>query len=126
LQKERTAKPPTSPEASLPGKPGGHRRSQRLFIQIPVVVSGQLDRSTPFSEETSTVVLNAHGALVQLNTAMQIGQKVVLHNVRTKEKQEVTVVFLAPAEGRKSNVALEFTSPRPDFWHVSFPPEDWP
>jgi hypothetical protein len=126
LQKERTAKPPTSPEASLPGKSASHRRSQRLFIQIPVVVSGQLDRSTPFSEETSTVVLNAHGALVQLNTAMQIGQKVVLHNVRTKEKQEVTVVFLAPAEGRKSNVALEFTSPRPDFWHVSFPPEDWP
>jgi len=117
---------PTSTEPSLPGNPSSRRRSQRLFIQIPVVVSGQLDKSAPFSEETNTVVLNAHGALVQLNTAVQIGQKVMLQNVRTKEQQEVTVVFLAPAEGQKSNVALEFTSPRPDFWHVAFPPEDWP
>lgn len=126
MRKEQTLKMPTSPEASLPGKSANHRRSQRLFIQIPVVVSGQLDRTTPFTEETNTVVLNAHGALVQLNTAVQIGQKLMLQNVRTKENQEVTVVFLAPAEGRKSNVALEFTSPRPDFWHVAFPPEDWP
>jgi hypothetical protein len=126
LRKERAAKIPTSKEASLSGKPPSHRRSQRLLIQIPVVVSGQVDRGTPFSEETNTVVLNAHGALVQLNTVVQIGQKITLQNVRSQETQEVTIVFVAPAEGRKSNVALEFTRPRPDFWHVAFPPEDWP
>src|SRR5260370_40231472 len=117
---------PTPTEPSLTGNPSSRRRSQRLFIQIPVVVSGQLNPSTPFSEEANTVVLNAHGALVQLNTAVQIGQKIMLQNVRTKEQQEVTVVFLAPAESRKSNVALGCTTPRPDFWHVAFPPEDWP
>ena len=126
MPKGPTTKMPTPTESSLAGNPSSRRRSQRLFIQIPVVVSGQVDQSTPFSEEANTVVLNAHGALVQLSTAVQIGQKIMLQNVRTKEQQEVTVVFLAPAEGRKSNVALEFTSPRPDFWHVAFPPEDWP
>ena len=41
------------------------RRSQRLFLQVRVIVEGKLANQTPFSEETHTIVLNAHGALIE-------------------------------------------------------------
>jgi hypothetical protein len=40
----------------------GKRRSQRLFLQVRVVVEAKL-ANKPFSEETHTIVVNAHGAL---------------------------------------------------------------
>ena len=39
------------------------RRSQRLFLQVRVVVDGKLPNKSPFSEETHTIVVNAHGLL---------------------------------------------------------------
>jgi len=35
------------------------------------------------------------------------------------------VAFLGPVRGGKAEIGLEFTAPRPTFWRVAFPPEDW-
>jgi hypothetical protein len=35
------------------------------------------------------------------------------------------VVFLGPVRAAKSEIGLEFSEPRPSFWRVAFPPEDW-
>jgi hypothetical protein len=34
-------------------------------------------------------------------------------------------VFLGPVRDEKAEIGLEFSAPRPTFWRVSFPPEDW-
>jgi hypothetical protein len=101
------------------------RRSQRLFLQIPVVVEGKLADKTEFSESAQTVVVNAHGALVELGIALDPGQRVILRNTRTSEKIESEVKLVTPGESGKYNMALEFVDPNPSFWHISFPPEDW-
>jgi hypothetical protein len=101
------------------------RRSQRLFLQVRVVVEGKLANKSPFTEETQTIVVNAHGALVELTTSLDQGQTVTLLNVRTSEKTECAVKLVTPAEAKKFNTALEFTKPNPGFWRISFPPEDW-
>ena len=44
----------------------GRRRSQRLFLQVRIVVEGTLANKSPFSEETHTIIVNAHGALVEM------------------------------------------------------------
>jgi hypothetical protein len=46
------------------------------------------------------------------------------HN-KTEEEQECHVAFLGPVRGGKAEIGLEFTAPRPAFWRVAFPPEDW-
>jgi hypothetical protein len=46
------------------------------------------------------------------------------HN-KTEEEQECHVAFLGPVRGGKAEIGLEFTAPRPTFWRVAFPPEDW-
>jgi hypothetical protein len=111
--------------SSLQGWPSNVRRSQRLYVQIRVRVQGHLQDKTPFTEETVTLVLNAHGALVRLDAETQLGQTVVLQIVSTNETQEGKVVFISEGKDAKFHVGIELTKPNPHFWHVSFPPEDW-
>jgi hypothetical protein len=100
------------------------RRSQRLFLQVRVVVEGKL-ANKPFSEETHTIVVNAHGALVEMTISLDQGQVVTLLNMRTSEKIECAVKLVTRADAQKFNTALEFTNPNPGFWRISFPPDDW-
>ena len=101
------------------------RRSQRLFLQVPVAVEGKLANQTKFSEQARTVIVNAHGALVELGSSLEPGQSVTLRNTRTNEQVESTVKLVTAGEPGKFHVALEFNVPSPAFWHISFPPDDW-
>jgi hypothetical protein len=103
----------------------GRRRSQRLFLQVRVVVEGQLPNKSPFNEETHTIVVNAHGALVEMKVSLDQGQIVNLRNAVTNENCECAIKLVTPSGPGKFNTALEFTNPNPSFWHVTFPPEDW-
>ena len=103
----------------------GRRRSQRLFLQVRIVVEGTLANKSPFSEETHTIIVNAHGALVEMGTSLEQGQIVTMRNVRTSEKIECTVKLVTRATAGKFSTAFEFTNPNPGFWRISFPPEDW-
>jgi hypothetical protein len=101
------------------------RRSQRLFLQVRVVVQGILPTGTPFTEETHTIVVNAHGALVEMETPLEPGQIVTLRNVRTNEQIECATKLVKPVDPQKFSTAFEFKVPGPDFWRISFPPDDW-
>src|ERR1700692_486544 len=99
----------------------GHRRSQRVYVQIRVRVEGYLKDGTPFAEETVTFAVNAHGALVGLNAEADLGQNVDLRNSATNETQKSTVVFVIIAKDGKFIVGIDFATPNPSFWHMSFP-----
>ena len=49
-----------------PLKTGNVRRSQRPLLTIGISVSGKNPMGAPFTEDTTTQVVNAHGALVLL------------------------------------------------------------
>jgi hypothetical protein len=100
------------------------RRSQRLFIQVKVVIEGKVANRS-ITEETHTVVVNAHGALVEMGVQFDSGQFVTLRNVRTNDSIECIVKLVTAAGAGKFSTALEFAKPNPSFWRVSFPPEDW-
>lgn len=101
------------------------RRSQRLFLQVRVVLEGKLPNQSAFSEETHTIVVNAHGALVETSALLDQGQTIQMRNVRTGETIDCIVKLVTPAGAGKFSTAFEFTKPNPDFWRISFPPEDW-
>jgi hypothetical protein len=104
---------------------GPRRRSQRVLMQVGVRVSGTDAQGRNFHEETSTLAINAHGALVLLEARITSGSLLNLLHNRTREEQECQVVFLGPVRGNKAEIGLEFSDPRPQFWRVAFPPEDW-
>ena len=104
----------------------GRRRSQRLFLQVRIIVEGTLPNKSPFSEDTHTIIVNAHGALVEMGTSLDQGQIVTMRNVRTSENIECTVKLVTRAAGGKYSTAFEFTNPNPGFWRISFPPKIGP
>jgi hypothetical protein len=111
---------PTTPSHS-----GPRRRSQRVLMQVAVRVRGKNPQGAAFTEETDTLAINAHGALVLLEARVTSGSKVHLFHKRTNEEQECQVVFLGPVRSGKAEVGLEFSAACPTFWRVAFPPEDW-
>ena len=111
--------------SNIPRTPGVRRRSQRVLMQVPVRVRGADSQGNPFEEETETLAINAHGALTLINARVTSGSKILLQHRRTQEEQECHVVFLGPVRAGKAEIGLEFSDPRPTFWRVAFPPEDW-
>jgi len=63
------------------------RRSLRLWIRIPVRASSKNADGKDFSEDTETIVINAHGGLLFLHQAVKIGADIFLTNVVTKEER---------------------------------------
>jgi hypothetical protein len=105
--------------------PGPRRRSQRVLMQVAVRVRGTDAQGKTFEEEASTLAINAHGALVLLQARLTSGSSVLMQHKQTQEEQECHVVFLGPVRAGQAEIGLEFSEPRPAFWRVTFPPEDW-
>ena len=111
------------PNTSTPT--GARRRSQRVLVQVPVRIRGKNPQGVDFEEFTETLAINAHGALVLLTARLTSGAVVHMRHNKTEEEQECHVAFLGPVRSSKGEIGLEFTAPRPTFWRVAFPPEDW-
>jgi hypothetical protein len=75
--------------------------------------------------EAQTLMVNAHGGLLDVGMEMIRGQQIRLSNLKTEIVTTGRIVRMeGPEEGHYS-VAFEFESPAPHFWPVSFPPADW-
>jgi len=94
-------------------------------MQVAVRIRGKDAQGKDFEEFTETLAINAHGALVLLTARLTSGGAVHMRHNKTEEEQECHVAFLGPVRSGKGEIGLEFTAPRPTFWRVAFPPEDW-
>jgi hypothetical protein len=65
------------------------RRSARILIQIQLLVRWTPEGELPLTEETSTVAVNAHGALITLALRVKPGNKLILRNWGTAMEREV-------------------------------------
>jgi len=111
--------------SNTPTHTGARRRSQRVLMQVPIRLRGTDVQGKDFEELTETLAINAHGALVLLTARLVSGGLVHMRHNKTEEEQECHVAFLGPVRSGKAEIGLEFTTPRPTFWRVAFPPEDW-
>lgn len=101
------------------------RRSQRVLMKVPVRVSVQAGAASLREEETHTLAISAHGALLAVSMPLHRGQRLTLSNVQTKAALECAVVHIDRFPGEQIQVGVEFMLPNPTFWHVAFPPKDW-
>jgi hypothetical protein len=109
---------------STTGPETNRRRSQRVILNVPVTVFGESPKGE-FTEETKTLVVNAHGALIHLAAKVSQGQQLGVKSATNPEKQVCKVVYVGPTVQGQTQVGIEFTKPAPHFWHVAFPPENW-
>jgi hypothetical protein len=101
------------------------RRSQRVCLRLPILVLREGPGTNVASEETQTLIVNAHGALIHLALTVEIGQLLGIKNEQTLEQLVCRVVHLGPDRTGKREVGIEFEVPSPRFWRIAFPPSDW-
>jgi hypothetical protein len=94
------------------------------MLSIPVTLSGT-NSDGAFSEDTQTLIINAHGALVGMKTSVAQGQSLRIRTRMAPEEQDCHVIWIGPAAKGKTQYGIEFVRPAPQFWRISFPPADW-
>lgn len=104
-----------------------NRRTKRVVLVVPVAVSANREQGNPFSEKTTTLIVNATGALVYLTTAVSEGQKLQMINSITGQGILCTVANVTKSRQEKAKweVGISFAEQKPRFWGISFPPDDW-
>jgi hypothetical protein len=103
----------------------GRRRSMRVLLSVPIVVSGDNADNQAFTEEARTLVVNAHGALIALMTRVIPDQIVTMANKATRQSLECRVVHVGSPQSGKMQLGIEFVKASPTFWQIDFPPDDW-
>jgi len=101
------------------------RRSQRVLMKIPVRVSTQAGAASFFEEDTHTLAISAHGALLVVAAPVYRGQRFMLSHLQTKASLECIVAHVDKVPGGQTRVGVEFMMPNQTFWRVAFPPKDW-
>jgi hypothetical protein len=101
------------------------RRSMRVLLSVPIRVSGKATGGGDFDEQTRTLVVNAHGALISLQASVALHQIVTVSNKSTNQSQECRVVHVGTPLAGKAQLGIEFVKPSPSFWQIDFPPDDW-
>jgi hypothetical protein len=101
------------------------RRSQRVCLRLPIIVLREGPGTNVASEETNTLIVSAHGALIQLALTVEVGQRLIIKNAQTMEELVCRAVTLGSEEPGKRQVGVEFEVRSPRFWRIAFPPSDW-
>ena len=110
---------------SNPTPQHNRRRTQRVFLRLPLLVIARGPDQQHVSENAFTTNVSAHGALLLLSMRVEVGQKILFRNTETLEEQFVRVIHVTPGAEGKSEIGVEFLKPASKFWRISFPPDDW-
>jgi hypothetical protein len=113
---------PNRGSALMPGEE--RRRSQRVIIQVPISLEFA-ENGQPVKIAAHTVAVNIHGAMVLCSRSFEPETMLDIVNSRTNQKISSRVTR-APRESPEGFlVPVEFTEPSPNFWQITFPPENW-
>jgi hypothetical protein len=101
------------------------RRSERVVLRVPLQLSAKMPDGRRICIEAQTLVVNAHGGLLDVGMEIFAGQRVILSNMKREEVVTGKILRVERVEEGRFSVAFEFEFPSPSFWPVSFPPPDW-
>jgi hypothetical protein len=97
------------------------RRTVRVMLTVPLRVNGKTEIGEKFSVRALSHSVSLHGASIELEQGVVLGEIMHLENEITRENVEGKVVSIRRARDGKRYVAVEFTDSNPNFWHMAFP-----
>jgi TonB family protein len=121
-----TARPAPQPKAA---PAGGQLRADARSLEIPVKVHGSrvsdapagvAPRTEPFEEQTSTMIVFPQGSVIRMSTAVNIGQMLVVTNLKTRQDAICRVVKVRTFTNMQGYVEVEFTHKQEGYWGVQF------
>ena len=109
----------------IPSELRNRRRSQRVALQIAVLIRTETGDGKRIEVQALTLVVNAHGGLLQSSFSAEANQRITLVNPKTGLEVRCRVVRVDQSSSEIKTMAFEFNERNAQFWPISFPPEDW-
>ncbi len=100
------------------------RRTQRVLMRVRVRVSGH-NGTSQLDEQTHTLAVNAYGASILLSASVKNGQSLKLMNEATGDEAECIIAYVGQRHEGRLEIGVSFVLPNPNFWRVTFPPQNW-
>lgn len=99
------------------------RRSERILLTLPIRVEGLDAKGQKFVENTRTLVINRHGARIQLKHSVTPGVNLRVTNlVGNREGQFRVVGLTQPISEEGGEWGVESMDERHSIWGIDFPP----
>lgn len=98
------------------------RSSPRIPARVPLLAEGQDRSHKPFSEQTSTLLINDGGALIALAAEIDLNDRLQITNQQTGQSVRCRVAWRSVSQlnGRWS-YGIALTESVPDFWRAAVP-----
>jgi hypothetical protein len=116
---------PLALKSSHDRAPYERRRSQRIMVQVAVL----LGIETPNQERPPTLGfttwVNAHGGLLESPVRIRPGQRITLVIPQSRKEARCRVLQVQRASEESFATAFEFDRQSPEFWPIASPPLDW-
>ena len=97
------------------------RRTMRVMLTVPLKVHGITQDGETFAVETKSHTVSLHGASIQMDQPVELGDILLLENELTDERAEGKVVTIKKGRDGRLYVGVEFTDSELNFWHMAFP-----
>jgi hypothetical protein len=105
--------------------PAPRRRSQRVSLQVVVLMRATLPDGKTVQVQAFTVAVNAHGGRLESPVKLEANQRILLINPHSRKDVGCRVVQVEGPSLDLYDVAFEFDRRSPQFWPIAFPPQDW-
>ncbi len=104
-------------------EPANRRRTERLLLSIPIRVDGLNSKDQKFSETTRTVVINRHGACINLRQPVSLGITLRICNLMANLQADFRVVGPTQPKSDEGIVwGVECRDEKRNIWGIDFPP----
>ena len=100
------------------------RTSDRVFVEIPIVIAGTDPAGKKFVENAKAIVLSRRGARIISNHALVPTQRLTIRCVKTGLETTVQVVGPIMGEAEGCHFGVSFLHPEVNIWGVHFPALD--
>ncbi len=98
------------------------RRSERVFLRIPIEISGRDRQGKEFRERNFTLVINRHGARISANQVLFADQRITITNLQNGASCPFRVVgAVGRSLGEGPEWGVECLEPNVEIWGISFP-----
>jgi len=98
------------------------RRSDRVVIRMPVLVSGVDAKGETFSEKGYTLTINRDGATIALKGNLTPGLPIIILPAASKKGATAQIIGQLGGELEVHVYGIKLLEPRTNIWGIQFPP----
>ena len=105
--------------------PRERRRSQRILVQVAVLLRIQTPDDVNRPTLAFTIWVNAHGGVLESPVRTRAGEAIILVIPQSSKEANCHVLQVQKASEESFAISFEFDQRSPEFWPIASPPPDW-